>query len=547
MIRISDIKLPVGHSESALLKKAAAELRIREDRIREIKTVRRSLDARKKPDLYYIYTVDVAVSGQVHVSGGKRRNISEAPDERYHMPVGGREVLNERPVVVGCGPAGLFAGYLLAMAGFRPLIIDRGDPAEIRTKKVEDFWQGGGLDKESNVQFGEGGAGTFSDGKLNTSVKDPLYRAGFIKKTFVKHGASSDILTDQKPHVGTDVLVPVLISMRKSIEEMGGEYRFRTRFDGYRTEGGRLTGIYVNGGELIPAGACVLAPGHSARDTFFMLADHALPMEAKPFACGVRIEHPQAMIDLSQYGRAREDLPPAAYKLTHQAADGRGVYSFCMCPGGYVVNASSEESRLAVNGMSYSGRGSANANSALLVSVNPADYTPADWRGPAALAGIPFQRELEALAYRAGQGRIPQQLFADFRSGTASSGPGAFASVNKGGGAFGRVDNILPDFMTRDIVEGVQAFGRRIEGFDRADAIISGTESRSSSPVRILRDKEYVSAVDGLYPCGEGAGYAGGIISAAMDGMRCAEAISKRFQKLAPVMYTDANLCYDAI
>ncbi len=547
MIRISDIKLPVGHSEAALLKKAAGELRVREDRIREIRTVRRSLDARRKPDLYYIYTVDVELAGQMRSAGGKQRNISQTPDERFHMPVGGRELLSERPVIVGCGPAGLFAGYLLALAGYRPLIIDRGDPAEVRARKVEDFWKGGSLDTESNVQFGEGGAGTFSDGKLNTSVKDPGYRARFIKETFVKHGASPDILTDQKPHVGTDVLVPVLISMRKAIEEMGGEYRFRTRFEGYREAGGRLTGIYVNGGELIPANVCVLAPGHSARDTFFVLAELALPMEAKPFACGVRIEHPQAMIDLSQYGRARGALPPAAYKLTHQAADGRGVYSFCMCPGGYVVNASSEAGMLAVNGMSYSGRGSENANSALIVSVNPRDYTAEDWKGPAALAGIPFQRKLEALAWRAGEGRIPQQLFADFRQGTASSGPGGFVSVNRGGGKFGRVDDILPDFMTRDIVEGVEAFGRRIEGFDRADAIISGTESRSSSPVRILRDSRYVSAVDGLFPCGEGAGYAGGIISAAMDGMRVAEAISKRFQKLSPVMYTDANLCYDAI
>ncbi len=532
MIRISEIKLPVTHGEADLLSEAAKRLHIKEKDIKELHIARRSLDARRKPDLYYVYTVDVAA----RVSLSKKsshKNIMSTPDERYILPAPGTMNMKARPVVIGSGPAGLFAALLLAEAGMKPLILERGEDAVTRTRKAEILFNDGVLDPVSNVQFGEGGAGTFSDGKLNTSVKDPGFRGKFVKETFVRFGASPEILYDAKPHVGTDVLTGILVKMREYMTGLGAEYRFLSKVTGFHVKDGALSAVVVNDSEVIPADLAVLAPGHSARDTFFMLHDLGLAMEAKPFAAGVRIEHPQTMIDLSQYGRARESLPPAAYKLTHQTRAGRGVYSFCMCPGGYVVNASSEPGHLTVNGMSYSKRDSANANSALIVSVGPRDYMAAKGEDvPEALAGIAFQRKIERAAYTAADGRLPQILYEDLKNGRLTRGYGDFISCTKGKSAFADVGAVLPVFMKESLIEGIEAFGKKIRGFDRPDAIITAVEARSSSPVRILRDEEHVSSVRGLYPAGEGAGYAGGIMSAAMDGMRCAEEIIRRYAPL---------------
>ena len=443
-------------------------------------------------------------------------------------------MLHQRPVIIGSGPAGLFAAYVLALSGYKPLILERGADALTRTSRVEHFWATGELDTRTNVQFGEGGAGTFSDGKLNTSVKDPGCRAQFMKETFVLFGADESILYEQKPHVGTDVLTQVLVRMRERLTELGAEYRFLSQVTDLEITNGKLTAVLVNDSERIPAEVCVLAPGHSARDTFRMLNARGLRMEPKAFAAGVRIEHPQEMIDLSQYGRpSDESLGPAPYKLTCTAADGRGVYSFCMCPGGYVVNASSEKGLLAVNGMSYMRRDSANANSAILVTVTPDDFMPGKPDDlPEALAGTAVQAELEKRAFAAAGGCIPQQLYADYIKKTVSTNYGELGSCVRGSAAFADLSSVMPAFMVRDIGEGISAFGKKIRGFDRPDAILSGIESRSSSPVRITRDEKYVSNIDGIYPCGEGCGYAGGITSASMDGMRCAEAIIKRFRKL---------------
>lgn len=535
MIRITDLKLPVSAGRKELINKAARELKVGESDILSLRIHRRSLDARKKPDLFYIYTVDVNIGKKsLKKAGSKHNKFMSTPDEEYAVPPSGSEVMSERPVIIGCGPAGLFAAYLLSQQGYRPLILERGGDVNERTLKVNRFWKENSLDPDTNVQFGEGGAGTFSDGKLNTSVKDPCFRAKFVRETFAKHGADESILYEQKPHVGTDVLVNILESMRKEIESLGGEYRFHAKVTDIEYSGGKIRSVTVNGSEKIPCEVCIFAPGHSARDTFEMLSGKELIMQPKAFAFGVRIEHPQSMIDMSQYGRlSGKVLGPAAYKLTGKASDGRGVYSFCMCPGGYVVNASSEEGRLAVNGMSYSGRDSANANSALIVTVSPEDYVGYAPPGTTeALTGIEFQRNLERAAFEKGRGRIPQQLYGDFMTGTVSSSYGDFASCTKGETSFADLNEILPEFACRDIGEGIRSFGRKIRGFDRADAILSGVESRSSSPVRIVRDENCVSSIDGFYPCGEGAGYAGGIVSAAMDGLRCAEAIIKRYRKL---------------
>ena len=562
MFRLHNLALPIEADEAALRRAAAAKLRLAPEKIRDLSIARRSLDARKKPVLSYIYTVDVAVAKDTRLSRGVLAHIEKTPDEGYRLPKSGREELPHRPVVVGSGPAGLFAAYLLAISGYRPLLLERGDDALTRTAKVQSFFETGKLDPSSNVQFGEGGAGTFSDGKLNTSVKDPGGRGRFVRETFVRFGADPAILYEQKPHLGTDVLTGILLKMRAEILANGGEVRFRSQVTGLCVESGRIAGVEVNpaaavNGEIIPAEVVVLAPGHSARDTFRMLASLGVSMEAKAFAMGFRIEHPQAMIDLSQYGRedARSILGPAAYKLTHTANDGRGVYSFCMCPGGYVVNASSEVGGLCVNGMSYHDRDSANANSALLATVTPKDYMTCLQASlhvaggafgentmvvtgeafaanslPEALAGVVFQQELERRAFQAAGGRVVQQLFSDFSANVPSSGAGSFASCLKGQGSFGDARSLLPAFLSADIAEGVQAFGRKIKGFDRPDAILSGIESRSSSPVRILRGETFEASLPGLYPAGEGAGYAGGIMSAAMDGLRVAEAIVRRFR-----------------
>lgn len=539
MIRINQLKLPVGHTQEQLAARAAKKLRIRPEEIRTLAIRRQSLDARKKPELFFSYVVDAELADEARerqlVRRAGDRDVSIHEEKPYRLPKPGTAPLAHPPVIVGTGPAGLFCGLALARAGYRPVLLERGEAVDARTSRVNRFWREGVLDPDSNVQFGEGGAGTFSDGKLNTLVKDTYGRNQAVLRIFVEFGADPSILYVSKPHIGTDVLSRIVKAIREEILRLGGEVRFESRMTDVEVQDGRARSVLVNGGERIPAEALVLALGHSARDTFQTLYDRGIPMEAKAFAMGLRIQHPQRMIDISQYGRAAGDeLGPASYKVTRQVSTGRGVYSFCMCPGGYVVNASSEPGRLAVNGMSYHDRAGENANSALIVTVSPADY--AAFAGGMAeghpLAGIAFQRELEARAYSLGKGRIPIQLFGDFAEGKTSGGFGEVGPAFKGEWAFGNLREILPACISSSLSEAMGAFGHMIKGFDRPDAILAGVESRTSSPVRILRDDRMESAVKGIFPCGEGAGYAGGITSAAMDGLKTAEELIRRYAPL---------------
>lgn len=535
MIRLTQIKLPADHTPEALKKKIAKLLRIAPEEILELHIRKRSLDARKKPELFYSYTVDVSASREKELlHKGKNPQISLCKEEHYHFPEAGEERLRERPLIIGTGPAGLFCGLMLARHGYRPILLERGSSVEERQKKVNAFWQGGTLDLQTNVQFGEGGAGTFSDGKLNTLVKDPLKRGQLVLELFTEFGADPSILYDHKPHIGTDVLAEVVKAMRQEIIRLGGTVRFDTQVTDLLVEQQNVSGVKVSFAdsqtgvqteETIKSSIVVLAIGHSARDTFSMLLSRQVPMEEKAFAVGLRIQHPQNMINLSQYGR--EDagaLGAANYKLTRQTKSGRGVYTFCMCPGGYVVNASSEAGRLAVNGMSYHDRAGENANSALIVTVTPEDFPE---RG--ALGGVAFQRKLEEAAYQAAGGKIPVQLYGDFCQNKISSQLGGVNPQMRGEWAFGDVRSIMPEPLNLALIEAMEGFGHMIHGFDRPDALLAGIESRTSSPVRIWRDEQFESEVRGLYPCGEGAGYAGGITSAAMDGIKVAEAIAKRY------------------
>lgn len=526
MIRITQLKLPVEHKPEQLKKKIAKTLRCGEDTF-TYEIVRQSLDARHKEEKKFVYTVDVKTEAENKIMHKvHNNNIMLIKKKPYQFPQSGTEKLKHAPIVVGSGPAGLFCAWYLARAGYRPLVLERGQEAQKRKETVDRFWKDGVLDPESNVQFGEGGAGTFSDGKLNTLVKDPNGRNHEVLKRFVEAGAPEEIVYQQKPHLGTDVLIGIVETMRHQIEEMGGSFRFETKMTDLCIEDGHLTAVEVNGEEKIPAEACVLALGHSARDTFAMLHKRNVYMEPKSFAVGLRMEHPQKMINFDLYGEEENEfLGAASYKVTHTCENGRGVYSFCMCPGGYVVNASSEPGMLAVNGMSYQARDSKNANSALIVTVSPDDFPK---EGP--LGGIAFQRNLEKAAWELGKGKIPVQLFGDFKAHRASTAFGEVQPQMKGKYVLADVRSILPKTIGDSIEEGVLAFGKKLKGFDREDALLSGVESRTSSPVRIVRSREGLSNIEGIYPCGEGAGYAGGITSAAMDGIKAAEFICEKFR-----------------
>lgn len=529
MLQIDNIRMPLRHTEEDLwnkIRKMGVDGR-REDLI----LVRKSLDARRKQDIHYLYTVRLP-EGRLRRKGSGRRlpaGVHSVEVTEYRLPEPGSGRLAHRPLIVGTGPAGLFAGLTLAEAGYRPILIERGAPVAERTRDVTAFWAGGTLNPESNVQFGEGGAGTFSDGKLNTQIKDPEGRIHKVLSDFVAAGADPSLLYWHKPHVGTDVLATVVTNLRRRIEAADGEFRFHTKLADLKTQGMALASAVLEnsgGREEVPVSALILAVGHSARDTFLMLRRRGIPLEAKSFAVGLRIEHPQEMIDSAQYGTAdRELLPAADYKLTARASNGRGVYSFCMCPGGQVVNASSEHRCLAINGMSRSARDGRNANAALIVTVKPEDYP-----GKGALAGIAYQRQLEELAYREGQGQIPVQLTGDFLADRPSTRLGEVEPDLCGAWTFADLNRVLSPEISSSLAESMGQFGRKIAGFDRPDAVFSGVESRTSSPVRIVRDENRESAVRGLFPCGEGAGYAGGITSAAVDGMRTAEEIIRRYQ-----------------
>ena len=526
MIRITQMKLPIHHSTRELEKKIAGALKSGKQPFSyEIR--RQSLDARQKEDKRFVYTIDVIIRDEQKILRKvHNKNIMSIDERPYLFPEPGDIPLKHRPVIVGSGPAGLLCAWYLAKAGYRPIVLERGEEAEKRQKTVEQFWRNGVLDTDSNVQFGEGGAGTFSDGKLNTLVKDSFGRNREVLKRFAEAGAQEEILYQQKPHLGTDVLVGIVKNLRHQIEEMGGTFRFRSKVTDIRIAGGILQGVEINGTELLPAEVCVLAIGHSARDTFSMLYKRGLYMEAKAFAVGLRMEHPQSMINMDLYGEEENEiLGAASYKLTHTCGNGRGVYSFCMCPGGYVVNASSEEEMLAVNGMSYQDRAGENANSALIVTVTPEDFSE---KGP--LGGIAFQRSLERAAWKAGNGRVPVQLFGDYRNHRVSTQLGEVRPNIRGSYTLSDVRAVLPKEIGDSLEEGILAFGKRLPGFDRDDALLSGIESRTSSPVRIVRNRELLANIPGIYPCGEGAGYAGGITSAAMDGVKVAEAISKKYR-----------------
>ncbi len=520
MIRIREISLPPEHSVHQLPYEAARLLKISNSKIKGLRLVRRSVDARKKPEVRIIYTVDVQVEGNeqkiLRQSGCKRASIASM---NYYKAKKNLPAPQKRPVVVGFGPAGMFAALVLAIAGQKPLVLERGEDAQTRHARVQHFFETGELDVKSNVQFGEGGAGTFSDGKLNTGVNNP--RIGWILEQLVKAGAGEDILFDAKPHVGTDVLLTVVQNIRRRIENLGGQVRFCTQVTGICRDGDRLTGLKLEDGETIECNQAVFAIGHSARDTFSMLLEAGIPMEAKPFAMGVRIEQPQMAVNIAQYGCDDPVLPPADYKLVKHL-EGRTVYTFCMCPGGHVVAAASEEGGVVTNGMSYSGRDGRNANAALLVSVNPEDFL-----GEGPLAGMHWQRSIEQAAYRYGGGsyRAPAQLVGDFLADRPSTGGGSVEPTYRPGVVWGDLRQVLPLTLTDALKEALPQLEESLTGFAAPDCVLTAPETRSSSPVRIVRGEDRQSSLKGFYPTGEGAGYAGGIMSAAIDGMQTAEAI----------------------
>ncbi len=531
MLRITQIKLPINHTEEDLKLAIGKALRLPLHKITSYQRIKKSIDARKKNDIKYIYTVDVTLSADSVgreadiIMKSKNTNITLTEAVHYDFVPSGRDCLPSRPVIVGLGPAGLFCAYLLAQKGYQPLVIERGYEVDRRVQAVEHFWNGGALDAECNVQFGEGGAGTFSDGKLNTMVKDISNRHPFVMETFVNHGAPSEILYLNKPHIGTDKLQLVVESMRKDIIRMGGEVRFATKLTDLVIEEERLVKIELDHKEVIPCNALVTAIGHSARDTFAMFHKRGLMLSPKPFAIGLRIEHKQSHISRSQYGEEYLNLPPADYKLTHQTKSGRGVYSFCMCPGGFVVNSSSEEGYLTVNGMSNYLRDEENANSAIVVTVGPEDFASSE-----PLSGIDFQRKWEALAYRTGGGKVPVQLFGDLLRNRESVTIGNIKPNIRGPYQLANLTECLPKNIMEALTEGIVNFDKKLKGFADEEAVLSGIETRTSSPVRIHRNASYESNIGGIYPCGEGAGYAGGITSAAMDGIKVFEAIAGHFR-----------------
>ena len=525
MIKLEGVRLPPGGGEEDLRAQAARLLRLRPADLRDLQVLRRSVDAREDVALTYTLAVSVESEAAVLRRCRSRKAARWEPGPAYRLP----EPLpppEDPPVVVGAGPAGLFAALVLAEAGQRPVLLERGRPVETRRADVERFWASGDLDTESNVQFGEGGAGAFSDGKLNTGTKDPRHR--FILERLVSCGAPSDILIDAKPHVGTDYLYKVLQNLRRELAALGAEIHFETRLEDLRTEGGALTGIEISGParrEVLPCRSLILCPGHSARDTFEMLHRRGVPMEAKPFAVGLRIEHRQADCDAAQYRQyaGHPGLPASTYKLSCHLPSGRGVFSFCVCPGGEVVAAASEAERVVTNGMSEFARDRENINGAILVNVTPEDF------GGSPLAGVEFQRRLEAAAYALGGGgyRAPAQRVEDFLARRPSTGPGKVLPSYRPGVAWTDLHDCLPPFVSAALEEALPILGRKLRGYDAPDAVLTAVESRSSSPVRVPRGPDGQSALRGLYPCGEGAGYAGGILSAAADGMRAAEALLK--------------------
>ncbi|WP_127836572.1 NAD(P)/FAD-dependent oxidoreductase [Clostridium prolinivorans] len=527
-IRLNNIILNIDEEIDLLKDKAAKKLKISKDSIKNYKILRESIDARRKDNIKFNYTLEVETDNEEKLV--KKLNDKDVKFENNEhistFPLGTKK-LKERPIIVGMGPAGMFAGLLMARNGYRPIIIERGQNVDERTKSVENFWNTGKLDINSNVQFGEGGAGTFSDGKLTTRIKDP--RCSYILETFVKYGAPKEIIYSGKPHVGTDILKDVVKNIRKEIISFGGEIRFNSTLEDLIIKDGKLVKIVVNG-ETLPCTNLILAIGHSSRDTYEMLYKRGIDLTPKPFAIGVRIEHLQSLIDESQYGKfaGHKRLKAADYKLTHiSEKTKRAVYSFCMCPGGEVVAAASEEGRLVTNGMSYYKRDKINANSALVVAVSPDDF-----KGTNPLKGMEFQRYYESLAYNAGGGgyKAPIQLVGDFFNDRVSKCIKSVVPTYKPGYEFKDLRECLPSFVIESLKDGLINFDKKIKGFAHNDVVLTGIETRTSAPIRIQRGENFQSiSLKGLYPTGEGAGYAGGIMSAAADGLRVAEIIMKEW------------------
>lgn len=554
MIRISQLKLKVGHTREELFEEIIHQAHGK--RPVSWRIVRKSVDARKKPQLFYVYTIDAEFENEKKLLSAKKSKWTRSTVVKYRFPYNKKDGSGasstevstiDRAVIVGMGPAGLFAALVLARAGFAPIVFERGDCVEKRSELVEHFFESGELDEESNVQFGEGGAGTFSDGKLNTLVKDKFGRNHFVLKEFVKHGAPEEILYEAKPHIGTDILKDVVASIRKEIESLGGEVHFRTKVcdilcekisgsvaERERAEAEKnllmqdkqLTGLILEKEGVqaeYPCRNVIFAIGHSARDTFLMLQNRNIAMEQKSFSVGARIEHSQEMINKSQYGKAYKKLPAADYKMAVHLESGRGVYTFCMCPGGRVVASASEDGGVVTNGMSYFARDGKNANSALLVNVTPSDFKTDD-----PLAGMYFQREIEQRAFEVGgkNYNAPCQRVGDFL-GTESNSEYTVEPTYKPNVTWVNLDEVFPKFITDSMREGIVLMDNKLHGFADSGAVITGPETRSSSPVRIIRDKKTMqSNIKGLYPCGEGAGYAGGIMSAAVDGIKTAEMVA---------------------
>ncbi|GAA3713335.1 NAD(P)/FAD-dependent oxidoreductase [Sphingomonas cynarae] len=535
MLRITELKLPINHPEEALAAAIRNRLRITPRDLVRYTVARRAHDARDKMDIQFVYSIDVTVKNEAPVLARCRRDrhVNPTPDTGYRFPLKAPAgYAGPRPVVVGAGPCGLFAGLILAQMGFRPIILDRGKVVRERTKDTWGLWRRSELNPESNVQFGEGGAGTFSDGKLWSQIKDPRHLGRKVLTEFVKAGAPPEILTEAHPHIGTFRLVTMVESMRATVEALGGEYRFGSRVDdldiAVDADGGRrLRGLRLQTGETIDTGPVVMAVGHSARDTFAMLHERGVQLEAKPFSIGVRIEHPQSWIDRARFGpcAGHPDLGAAAYSLSHHCKNGRTVYSFCMCPGGTVVAATSEPGRVATNGMSQYSRNERNANSGIVVGIDPARDYPGH-----PLAGIDLQRHWESRAFEVG-GRnyhAPAQRLGDFLAGRPSTVLGSVIPSYRPGVRLTDLADCLPDFVVTAMREALVAFGREIPGYDHPDAVLTGVETRTSSPVRVPRGEDLQSVnTAGLYPAGEGAGYAGGILSAAVDGIKIAEAVAR--------------------
>jgi uncharacterized FAD-dependent dehydrogenase len=540
MLRLTQIKLPLDYNEASLKAAIIDRLGIAPDELLNVTIFRRGYDARKRSNIFFIFTLDVELKDQAAVlkrlqASGKSTDVGLTPDTSYKFVTHAPANLTARPIIIGTGPCGLLAGLVLAQMGFKPIILERGKAVRERTKDTWGLWREGVLNPESNVQFGEGGAGTFSDGKLYSQIKDPHFHGRKVLEEFVKSGAPEEILYVSKPHIGTFRLVKMVEAMRAEITGLGGEIRFNSRVDRINIENGQVRGVELSSGEQIAAEHVVLAIGHSARDTFQMLHEQGVYIEPKPFSIGFRIEHPQTLIDRARFGNfaGNEMLGAADYKLVHHCANGRSAYSFCMCPGGQVVAAASEEGRVVTNGMSQYSRAERNANAALVVNVNPEDF-PGDYKTNP-LAGIDFQRHWESMAYQAGGStyKAPAQRVGDFLAGRPSTQLGEVDPSYQPGVFMTDLSSCVPPYVVDALREAIPAFDKQIKGFAMADAILTAVETRTSSPIRITRNAECQSLnTRGLYPAGEGAGYAGGILSAAVDGIKVAEQVALSMTKI---------------